>query len=73
MADTLAQRTGNRTLAALQNELMSRSPNFKREVVQRTQDGLKALTILVNALEGTGDPQNLRLAAEMRYGGFRFL
>ena len=71
VADTLAQRTGNRTLAALQNELMSRSPNFKREVVQRTQDSLKALTILVNALEGSGDPQNLRLAAEMRYGGFR--
>jgi hypothetical protein len=63
---TAAQKTGSLTLAQLEAALGTLDPNFSVTIRQQGKDTLTALTKTVAALQDTGSPEALRVAAEMR-------
>jgi len=63
---TAAQKTGSLTLAQLEAALGTLDPNFSAKIREQGNDTLIALTKTVAALQDTGSPEALRVAAEMR-------
>ncbi len=63
---TAAQKTGSLTLAQLEAALGTLDPNFSEAIRTQGNDALKAFTKTVAALQDTGSPEALRVAAEMR-------
>jgi hypothetical protein len=63
---TVAQKTGSLTLAQLEAALGTLDPNFATSVQAQGKDALKAFTRALAALQDTGSPEALRVAAEAR-------
>jgi hypothetical protein len=68
---TAAQKTGSLALGAIEERLAQQSARFGVEARQKLQEGLQATEGMITALRGTGDPQALRQAAEMRQRQFQ--
>lgn len=68
---TSAQKTGSPALTALEGKLMAYSQRFGNEARRRAEDGLEATEGLIRLLRGTGDPEALRAAAQIRHQQFR--
>jgi len=70
---TAGQKTGSPGLLALEAKLASESAKFGAEAARRSQDSLRSIESMATALRGTGDPNALRTAAELRARYFRVL
>lgn len=68
---TSAQRTGSKTLAVIENTLVSDSKQLGAESQKAARDGLELIGNMIVALRGTGDPQALRAAANLRSKYFK--
>lgn len=68
---TAAQKTGSAALAAVEARLGKQSARFGAEAERRMQEGMQATEGMITALRGTGDPQAVRLAADMRSRQYR--
>lgn len=73
LSSTAAQKSADPGLAALEKDLMEQSREFGNTAHKAAQDSMDVLGKMVNALKGTGDPQALRAAAELRAEKFRIL
>lgn len=67
---TAAQKTNNDTLSKLEARLAIGSDRYKPETMAQAQEAFKALRVLVNRMEQTGDPAALQLAAQSREASF---
>ncbi len=67
---TLAQRTGNEIIASMEADVARLSPAFSAEARKSAEDGIAALSSMILALRGTGDPTLLVEAAKMRQAQF---
>jgi hypothetical protein len=68
---TAAQKTGNRTLAGLQARLaLGGKDRYLPETLKQSQDAFEALQLLTRRLSEVGDPEALRLAAQLREDAF---
>ena len=63
---TSAQKTGSRALATLERELRRESAKFGGEAERRANDAMDSIEAMIQLLRGTGDPQALRQAAQLR-------
>lgn len=70
---TSAQKTGSPALIALETKLRGESAKFSAEAGKRAEESLLALENMTTALRGTGDPQALKAAAELRSRYFKTL
>ena len=70
-AMTAAQKTGNKTLAGLEARLaLGGKDRYAPETLKQGELAFNALRILTRRLSEVGDPEALRLAAEMRETAF---
>jgi hypothetical protein len=67
---TAAQKTGSKTLAAMQARLAIGSDSYKPETLQQSAAAFMAMQTLVKRLEQTGDPAALQAAAQVRKDTF---
>jgi hypothetical protein len=68
---TAAQKTGNKTLAGLEARLaLGGKDRYAPETLKQGELAFNALRILTRRLSEVGDPEALRLAAEMRETAF---
>ena len=68
---TAAQKTGNKTLAGIEARLaLGGKDRYAPETLKQGELAFNALRILTRRLSEVGDPQALRLAAEMRETAF---
>lgn len=70
---TSAQKTGSNALAAIEQRLAKESEKFGAESRKLSEDGLSSLRHMIAALEGTGQPEALKAAAEVRKQYFNTL
>lgn len=70
---TASQKSGSAALAALEDFLAKGSPKFKAGAGQKARDALDAIRGQIILLRGTGDPNALKVAAELQTGYFRTL
>lgn len=70
---TAAQKSGSSVLTALEAGLRRKNAKFGAETAQMADDALDALKNMTAVLRGTGDPQALAVAGEMRDRYFRTL
>lgn len=70
---TSAQKTGSTALVALEQRLTNESAKFGAESRQMAEQGLSSIRSMIVALEGTGQPEALRAAAEVRKQYFNTL
>ena len=72
-AQTIAQKTGSRGLAALEADLKADNLKFGADLTRQTEDLFKAHTNAIRLLEGTGDPAALQAAADIRRSQYRLM
>lgn len=70
---TTAQKSGVQSLIDLEQHLMRDRPGFAAETREQAAESLKAIEGLITGLRGTGDPQALAAAADLRAQYFRTL
>lgn len=73
LEQTAAQKTGSRALGALQAKLSESSAQFGNESKRMAEEGLDGIRSMIRALHHTGDPEALRLAAQVRRTYFKTL
>jgi hypothetical protein len=68
---TAAQKTGNKTLAGLEARLaLGGKDRYKPETLEQGKLAFEALRVLTRRLSEVGDPEALRLAAQLRETAF---
>ena len=68
---TAAQKTGNKTLAGLEARLaLGGKDRYKPETLEQGKLAFEALRVLTRRLSEVGDPESLRLAAQLRENAF---
>lgn len=70
---TSAQKTGSPALIAIESKLAQESAKFGSDAKKAAEDSLSAIKEMVIALRGTGDPEALSAAADLRLRYFRTL
>ena len=70
-AATAAQKTGSPALAAFEAELGELNRKFGAEATRQARESLEAISASIQLLRGTGDPDALRMAADLRATQFR--
>ena len=63
---TMAQKTGSPTLAALERKLSEYSAQFGTESAAMADEGLKSLSTMAEVLFRTGDPDALKAVAQLK-------
>ncbi len=63
---TVAQMTGSKQLGAIEKQLSAFSKNFGAQSQEQAENGTKALVGMMELLSRTGDPEALRIAAEIK-------
>jgi len=72
-AQTAAQKTGSPILSALEAELIRENGKFGAEAGKRASASLESIKSMMGLLRGTGDPEALKVAGELRERYFRTL
>lgn len=70
---TSAQKTGSTALIAIEQRLSNESAKFGEDSRKAAENGLASIRSMIVALEGTGQPEALKAAAEVRKQYFNTL
>jgi hypothetical protein len=70
VAPTSAQRTGSQTLMDLEASLGKANPQLGGQISKQGREALEAYELLIENLQASGNPEALRIAAQLRENKF---
>ena len=70
VAPTSAQRTGSQTLMDLETSLGKANPQLGGQISKQGREALEAYELLIENLQASGNPEALRIAAQLRENKF---